>query len=310
MNQIIDQLVKMMKSGNYDIVTIAETNHFSVSSHTFHYNFLIKLIEHNLINTISSECLTNIDVLLIQLYLEGKIKCTLKDLYKKYLPLGGMGTYRWIEYIKEHKLNIRIIPSERDQFYEQTFKYKPNLIKTLNNITTLNLNQDHFFQYDNLTTLNPTTELDKLVYQYIKDSFEVNRMSYWFNNLSKHTKEDTKLFINGFHLDRDTNVKHTIQLSKLGKTLHLGMASADIRVLFDNNKILNLSDYYGLTDLEKQFKGKYAIIDCDKISGTFKTNGIGVLPLVGNLEDVTFSTNIYDFVVWIPKSDFLYKLYY
>ncbi len=302
MDQIIDQLVKITKIGNYDVVTIAETNHFSVSSHTFHYNFLIKLIEHNLINTVSSECLTNIDVLIIQLYLEGKIRCTLKDLYNKYLPLGGMGTYRWIEYIKEHKSNVRIIPSERDQFYEKTFKYRPNLIKTLNSITTLNLNQNHFFQYNTFITLNPITEIDKLVYQYIKDSFEVDRMSYWFNNVSKYMRKDTKLFINGFHLDKNG--------IKFGKTLHLGMASADIRVLFDNNKILNLSDHYGLTELEKRFKGKYAIIDCNKISGMIKTNGIGTLPLVGNIQDVTFDTNIYDFVVWIPKSDFLSKLYY
>jgi len=267
------------------------------------------------INTISSEILTNFDVLLIHLWLHGKIKCTIRDLYEKILPRGGLGTYKWVEYIKTHKINVLIIPSERDEFYENTFTHKTEFINVLNTITTFALTPEHFLDNTKFATLKPKTDIDQIVHKYIKDSFRDDRLEYWFDNLKHYYKPNTKLFINGFHLDKYPKSEGILPLAKLGKTLHIGMGTSKMYVPFEIKskiQIVNLADYYGLSDLEKQFKDSYAIIDCVRVSGMFKTRGaeIGQLPLKNTLSDIAFRTNRYDFVVFIPRSNFDWRMYW
>ncbi len=73
------------------------------------------MLKRKLINTISSERLGNFDVLLINLWLKGVIKTSQRVLYRKIIPFGGLGTYRWIKYIKSHPdIKIKIIPSTSD----------------------------------------------------------------------------------------------------------------------------------------------------------------------------------------------------
>lgn len=307
MDNIIHRLIDISQSGNYDIITIAETNHWSADSHKFHFCFLIKLLNSKIINTISSEILTNLDVLLINLWLRGKIRCTIEDLYKKILPRGGLGTYRWMQYIKQNNIKVKIIPSERDEFYPSIFTDKTELINALMAITTFKLTPDHFLDHDKFITLNPKTKMDKIVYKYIEDSFRDDRLQYWFDNISSNYTKNTKLFINGFHLDKYPISEGVLPLDKLGKTLHLGMGTAKMFVPFES-EIVNLSDYYGLSELEALYKGKYAIID-STTKGMFKTRGAEI-DITGTLSDISFRTDRYDFIIFIPQSRFGRRMYF
>lgn len=113
MNRIIHELTSHVKKNNYQIITISECGHGSYDSHTIHYELMKNLFENKLITSVSSERLGFISALVLEKYIQNKIKYNLKNLVEM-LGWVGMGTYRWIKYFRKNKSKINIYGLEPD----------------------------------------------------------------------------------------------------------------------------------------------------------------------------------------------------
>ncbi len=326
------------------------------------------MLKRKLINTISSERLGNFDVLLINLWLKGVIKTSQRVLYRKIIPFGGLGTYRWIKYIKSHPdIKIKIIPSEVDDL-TNIENFKPKFMDTIKNICSTKFGTRLCYKYlnhEHIQSLKKYTEttIDKLCYQYFHDSIFTDyqhRFVYWLNNLENNYNSNTKLFINGYHLwNQDSDYSMGPKMSgKFGKPLYLGMGSAylerellllpgilpdnidktkyiiskrfiklfnsylnklEISGLANNKiKIENISKYFGKTKLEEKYEDMYSVINTRHEKGFIKIGGNLVVPLIyapktilsKNIKYLTININVFDYVIFIPKSTFNYNMTY
>lgn len=317
MNVSMANVAKMAKGCK--IISISEVTHYSRNSHDFQFELFKHLAAKKLINTFTSEILTNMDAYLINRWLKGEIHCSLKRLFERALPMGGIGTYRCIEYIRKHKLPIKVIPAERD--YEITFQYKKD-----------------FHKYVDFG--------DPKVVEYLKVAkSNVDRTKYWYKNLAANCTSRTRLYIIGYHLNR--NMSQSIPLHRIGKTLHVGLASGKMDMMTYNvdispakyaayvkpfmlqpkeipGKRVDISDankYLWQTELEKEYEGKYQFLDTRKSSGAIKHIGANILPVNDKIplairKSITkkyylSDIKIYDCVVFIPQSAIRdYRLYY
>jgi hypothetical protein len=284
---VIKDVCKIFKKNNYKNITIAEVTHNSYDSHTFQYNLLKELLKNNLINAISSERMGNFDALLINLWLNNTIKCSQNKLFSKILPFGGLGTFRWIKYIKKMNLKIKIIPSEKDDL-SYVEMYKPYFISTIKNICSKS-----FGNSINYATLRDKkiihakkfikTNIDKLCYKFFSCAFgDSDRYEYWIKNLTINCNSKTKLFINGYHL---WNANSNSVIGKkieniLGKTLYLGMGSSyiereTITYPYKLDKNININNYIGSKKFKKQIN-KYMndLYDADKLEKNIKIKNI------------------------------------
>lgn len=208
MNDIVEQVTTVVKKNRIKILTCAEVSHFSVTSHDLHYKLLQSLLENGLITTFSSEGLGVIDALLMNAWIQGRIDVSIDHLYRRVLPCGGLGTYRWLLYLRRTKHPFRLIGTECDPDTNvETYKYLrgllsddfyPALGKIINEpkITTYFVKQLPKFI---------RTRDDRDVYKSIRDSYtwHTNRLKFWYARINNAVRRYGSLFINGFHLSCD-----------------------------------------------------------------------------------------------------------
>lgn len=229
MEDIIKSTISLINKKNR-IITISEVTHRSYSSHTFHYKLMKALHRSGKVKLFSSERLGILDVLLLNLWLENKLTYSLEYLYEHILPSGGLGTYRWLSYLKTQNLqSFKLIATDVD--------YKPNandtkLLSLLKDITSNSFSKHLTFDGSIPDKKYVETNNDNLIRQALLqidlESKEPNRrLSLWAQNIKKTLTEypNEKVFINGFHLSRHGSgiLKH-IGIHKT-QMLILGMSS-------------------------------------------------------------------------------------
>lgn len=240
MDNILNQIVRIVNNNKHKIVTISETSHWSKTSHEFHFNLLKKLLTKTKINTFSSERLGVLDAILMNAWLEGKIKCPLMELYEEILPFGGLGTYSWMEYFKKTKNKFNLVGCEVDAIYPDEIKKNKRLCLELGKLCSPELKK-HLKYGAKVVELKKyaKTKLDKEILAAISkankygearqnwDALTKLRIKEWTNNVKKIYAKYGNLYINGYHLGKSTkmdNIKFPI------KPLILGLASYQMQL--------------------------------------------------------------------------------
>ena len=326
----------------YDIVGIAEVNHFSVSSHEFQFELFKRLN----IKNISSEVLCPFVALLINEYIAGNLDVPLEDIFKNaHNP--GIGTMRYIEYAKEN--NIKFIPTDyyalsiSDKTLELTSllcspKFISNMVVERYRPKLLTKNEDIIENKYDRYIYNHITNLDNYISNSNKNFFE-SRIEFWYNNVTKimdsFANED-KLFILGYHMQNSKSGSIGLLLKEKYNFISLGMASAYMEMkfcseVFDKKtfnmkeysknqfklgtKIMNYFDVYNKTKLEEKLEGLYKIVDSKKNRGFIHNFGMVKFVIVkdGN-RTLTYkevyktpdyvNIKLFDYVIFIPKSIF------
>lgn len=254
LNILLNKTVNKIK--NKKIITISETNHFSYTSHTIHYKLLKKIHKNNIINCFTSERLGLIDAFLMNKWLLGEIKCSLKYLYTA-LPFGGLGTYRWMKYFKKTKIKYFLVGCELDDI--KNINYKDRTIKLLKSVSSDNL-KNHI-QFNNIIKVDILTENDKIIKDIINKNIKnkdwiKKRYTFWYNEINKNIKKYSKIYINGFHLQYSSK-ELGLKLKNKYKNnmISLGIASKKVEVfgIFITNKFLKdnnlkVNDYINNTN--------------------------------------------------------------
>ena len=326
MHAILSKIIKLAE--NKQIVTIDEVTHFSIQSHKFQFALLKKL--HKIgFNAFSTEILTPVDAMIMNLWIEGKLDIELDVLYSDVLLTGGLGTYNWLEYFRGKE--FKIVGLEKDQ----GFYWKPQLYKILSTL----LSADFYLSINNYDQLHQfiQNEYDAIVYKQLSER-HADRMTIWKNNIINELKSNNRLFIVGYHLNKKELGKSLIRYN----LLCLGMGSANkhvfaldinnypdksdyiLRGVLDYDKFYNMHQnintnwrqstvrmekYVKLTPLESKNK-KYNLVK-PSIVGTINHFGYQPLPICDDVQiNISKnSTNIYDYIVFIPKSTVVPYMY-
>lgn len=297
MDQIIDNLISIIKKKNIKFVTISESNHRSYTSHTFHYKLVKALYENKIINTFSSERMGINDAEIINHYIKNKL-----DINKmvKNLPFGGMGYYRIVKYFySKPKDSFKIVGLEADKYCS---KSRENLPKNL-----LLTNYHNYKQ----------------------------REHFWLDNIKKIIKERGNLFINGFHLSKGDLIGKYLFKNYPKETLFLSMAALEIttQVLIINpsidmdlavssnqykNKIERIDKICPPTDFEKKIKG-WKLIKVTKANQNQEFRAVGCYLAVYEDEyknetkitkEVSYKLKNYDYVITLKKSQYNQRMFF
>ncbi len=347
MNKIIDNVIDMI--GDKKIITVAETHHFSYTSHTFQYKLVKKLIRTNKINAVSSERMGIIDALIINLFLNGKLVMTLEELYDS-IPVGGIGTYRTIKFLKKNKqYKVKVIGVEADDY--RTL-YKDSMKKILKNICSIDFFNRINFNGDSVKNSKKfiKNKYDTIIYKALnlthklKNNYFDNRYKIWYQSMENIIDKYGNLFINGYHLGND-ELGGELKNKYLNKVITIGMGSKNkftkIAILPKNyllknkieklsyeniskdfieffiqewktkkiDKIIidNLSKYVKPSKLEKKYNYYYILNTADEDGFILRWGAIPFPHIKGtDLMEIggMTSVKIYDYIVFIPKSNF------
>ena len=345
MDGVLSALTEVCR--DYDIVGIAEVNHFSIDSHEFQFELFKRLN----IKYISLEILGPFTSLLVNEYIAGNIDVPLEDIFgRSYDP--GLGTIRYIEYAKEN--NIKFIPTDYhslvlsdktlgliSKICSPTFmsnlvieNYKPVLLTKTEDIVE---NKCDRYIYDHMMNLDNYNKNTK------KNIFE-SRLDFWYKNIVSFMDKiigKEKLFIVGYHLQKFKTGSIGLLLKERYNFISLGMASAYIETrfcseIFDKktfkmkeyiknqyefgSKIMNYFDVYNKTKLEKKLEGLYKIVDTRKNRGFMHNFGIERYIIIkdGNRtlsykevykQSDALNIKAFDYVIFIPKSTFDNRFY-
>lgn len=235
MDKITNQVVNIFADGEYQLLTISEVTHMSVSSHDIHFSIVKKLVKSKLVFCFSSERLGFIDAFLMNKWLNNEIEITIDKLYS-ILLFGGLGTYRWLEYFKKYRIPVLILGLEGDYIYpnsDDTFKYlekytSTKFMKSLRKLMTVSFPQILPEEYSKIMSnikKNISTELERQIYESVKAGMATfnfsERYDFWYNNIKQFMKTENKLFINGYHLSSND--------IKIPKHMSIGMMAKNIQ---------------------------------------------------------------------------------
>ncbi len=233
METSINNLYNIIKKSNTKIITINEVSHWSFSSHTYHYELVKKLYENNIINTFSSERLGLLDAMFMNLWLEGKINCSLKYLYKYILPFGGLGTYRWMNYFKNNNCKINLVGLEADFYWSLNSKELLNTLKQFLSPEFVKYIKLDGSKLSDKAKDNIKNKYDKIVYIALHQTY-LHKLDYkyrykiWYKNMIKIIDKTNNLFINGFHLSKSSYDLGIKLKNKYNNVLICGMTSYHI----------------------------------------------------------------------------------
>lgn len=329
MEDVIDKIINIVKKNNIKIITIAESNHRSFTSHTFQYQLVKKLYEQKLINTFGSERLGIIDADIINWYLS-KNK-TPKNLIEK-LPFGGMGYDRIIKYLSRQKSDsYEIVGLEEDEYCYEVFKKLPASFDLLSTNFLKQIQRGVV-----IGKLKPQTVNDKRWYKSLA-SFRVdNRESFWLNQIKKTLERRNNLFINGFHLGKNDKIGKWLSKNYKNQVLFLGMGAKNIKTqlllipsdvrnfdkaIIEKNykqKITNIDNVCRPTALENSVKdNEWKLIKVDSNNQNQKVRAVGCYLamyekdyLDSQVVNIGFSIKKYDYVVIFDKNEFKNQMFY
>lgn len=330
MDVIIDNIVKIVKDKNIKIITIAESNHRSYTSHTFQFELAKKLYDQKLIDTFGSERLGIIDADIINWYLNTR-KTVPKNIIKK-LPFGGMGYSRIIDYLSmKNKNSFEIVGLEEDDYCHMALSQLPQNFSMLS--------PSFFKQIQKgvvIGKLKPLTINDKKWYNSLV-SFRINkREEFWLEQIKSVLKTRKTLFINGFHLGKNDPIGRWLKKTYKNKVLFLGMGAKEIKTqlllippkvrdfsvaIYNDNykqKIVNIDHICKPTMLEKTVDGdQWKIIKVTKKNEEEKIRAIGCYLAMYEKDyekrktvDLGFQIKKYDYVILFDKNEYKDKMFY
>lgn len=229
MDAIVQQVVDRVHRDRPRLIAVTEPNHYSRSSHRFHFDLLKKLVQENCIDIISSERLGLFDAILMNAWIDGRLTGSARNLFKNVLPLGGLGTLRWLRWLKkQHQAGRRhrLVGFEADFWYflNRNGPTNPRTLQAVKSLASPEFAR-RIRRLDKVPTNPPirtNTDLEILRaletaqrHRYDYDS----RFDIWTENMAKHPQ--ARIFMNGFHLARGEEVGPRIS----GRHLLIGMAS-------------------------------------------------------------------------------------
>lgn len=239
MDSIIDEIIEIINKRGIKVVTISEPNHRSYTSHTFNYELMKCILQRTDINVFSSEKLGVFDAMMINYYMKNRLP--LPEGIEKIHEFSGLGTKRWINYLKKCR-------SERYHFLGGEFNpYKPHLY---NRDALREWFSDEFIA----SLMDPehgggeiqvVTENDRLArdsFQCMNDFYK-NRESFWKLNIERILKEHDNLFIVGFHLEKGEPIGNMIKKMYPKESLFLGCCA-----LYIETQLLIVDDKYSTPD--------------------------------------------------------------
>lgn len=330
MDHVIDNIVKIIKNKNIKIITIAESNHRSYTSHTFQFELAKKLYDQKLINTFGSERLGIIDADIINWYLHTKHTVP-KNMIKK-LPFGGMGYSRIIDYLStKDKDSFQIVGLEEDDYCHKALSQLP---KNFGVLSPSFLNQIRKGVV--IGKLKPITINDKKWLTSLASFRLDEREKFWLSQIKSVLQYRKTLFINGFHLGKNDPIGRWLKKTYKDQVLFLGMGAREIRTqmllippkvrdfgiaIYKDNykqKIMNIDHICKPTKLEKTVeRDQWKIIKVTKKNEEEKVRAIGCYLAMyekdykkGETVELGFRIKKYDYVILFDKNEYNDKMFY
>lgn len=176
----------------------------------------------------SSERLGPLDALLLNMWLEGDLRFSLKYLYDHILPFGGLGTYRWLQYFKtQRRGTFELIGLDVD-----TFDKNEKLLSLLKKISTKDFGDQLTLDWMPPMRKSIKNKIDKVIHYALVQFQEeqktpTNRLKMWAKNINQVLNERPRdcLFVNGFHLSRhDSGLLTNLRIPRKDM-LVIGMSS-------------------------------------------------------------------------------------
>jgi len=239
MENIIDKIIDIVNKRGIKVVTLSEPNHRSYTSHTFNFELMKCILQRTDINVFSSEKLGVFDAMMINYYMKNRIP--LPEGIEKIHDFSGLGTKRWINYLKKCR-------GDRYHFVGAEFNhYKPHLYnrEALREFFSSQFVESLMDPEHGGGEIQVVTENDRLArdsFQCMEDFYK-NRESFWKLNVKRILEKYDKLFIVGFHLDKGEPIGKMIKKMYPSKSLFLGSCS-----LYIETQILIVDDKYSSPD--------------------------------------------------------------
>lgn len=297
MDDIINELIRIIKTKGIKYVTICESNHRSYTCHTFQYKLIRALYENKIIDTFSSERLGINDAEIINHYLRNGLDI---DKMVEKLPFGGMGFYRVVKYFSKKPLDsFSIVGLEED-------KYCPKSPQDL--ITHYKTNKDREeFWLDNIKkTISERGNLFINGYHLAKGDM----IGKYF---LKHHRDET-LFLSMCALEITT------QILTIDKVLYPKEDQFEEAIIKRDYqmRVERIDKVCPPTDFETKYDD-WKLIKINKRNQSQKFRAIGCyLALyeeeykdkVDISEDVTYPLKNYDYMIFFKKSVYREKMFY
>lgn len=227
MDVAIQQIVDRVNATHPRLVAITEPNHYSHSSHRLHTKLMKRLVVENHVDIISSERLGIFDALLINAWLDGRLRGRLADLFRDVLPLGGLGTIPWVRWLKSERREgryHRLVGFEADYWFHLS-RHGPTHRPTIRAVKTLASPQlaGRIHRLDRALDVTPQTEIDREILRALAAAERHyrdrnSRFDIWAENMQR---AQGRIFINGFHLARGEEVGPRVR----GTQLLIGISS-------------------------------------------------------------------------------------
>jgi hypothetical protein len=330
MNDVIDNIINIIKKKDIKIITIAESNHRSYTSHTFQFELAKKLYDQKLIDTFGSERLGVIDADIINWYLRNSKEIP-KNIIKK-LPFGGMGYSRIIDYLHtKDKDSFKIVGLEEDDYCHKALS---QLSSNFDMVSPSFL--DQIRRGVVIKKLKPITENDKRWYESLV-SFRLDmREEFWLKQIQSVLEVRKTLFINGFHLGKNDPIGRWLKKNYKGKVLFLGMGAKEVKTqlllipskvrdfglaIYKDNykqKIVYIDDICKPTKLEKSVdENEWKMVKVTKKNEEEKVRAIGCYLAMYEKDyldkktvDLGFKIKKYDYVILFDKNEYRGKMFY
>jgi len=230
MDAAVRETAALVVARGATLVTIEEVSHYSLESHTFHFELMKRLHAVGGFTCFSSERLGRLDAFLMNLWLDGQIDCTLAALYDA-LPFGGLGTFRWMEYFRATRRPFVLAGLEIDDFSYvklQTLR----LVKSLCSPAFARAMAASKLRAPVAVTAVAVTANDRAIRDIVNAThatpFDTHRQRVWFERIRACLAEHGNLFINGFHMSRGSIAgegKDLLMRHALPHALSIGMRS-------------------------------------------------------------------------------------
>lgn len=204
MDAVARETAALVAARGARLVTAEEASHWSLESHTFHFELMKRLHRSGGFTAFSSERLGRLDAFLMNAWLQGRVDLTLDQLYDR-LPFGGLGTYRWMEYFKRTRRPFALVGLEIDDVASYA---DPRLLPLVRSLCSPEFARAVTFTEAIDRGATPKTDDDATIKGILdatpraRGGWRKHRLDAWFANIRACLAQHGNLFINGFHLSR------------------------------------------------------------------------------------------------------------
>ena len=235
MDALVDATVRQIELRESRIVTVAETSHFSRTSHAFHFKLLRRLHEGGSFDCFASERLGALDAVFMNAWLAGDLGDTsLDELYDDVLPFGGLGTRMWMPYFKATQRPFHLLGLAPDDALSKVSDRKAATMKAALRTMKSTLELIATPVFDGIVSLRVEGAARTPRDAEIKRAFALAASATswstfrdaWKREVLHAYREHGNLFINGFHLARGGSVNMGHHFPARARPLFIGMGAA------------------------------------------------------------------------------------